>query len=568
MDNSSDADSLFKSAIDILSRDVPTPKYQGIDIKPVKREVDKASASRDASKTTIDESTKLNSEAVGREKSGYLEKAAAESEMATAEAARDAQIASKNDAFNLVLDAQRETAKAVAESSAFIIQAKPAADAKLQAVQEMQSVGFMDNPLEWAYNSIQLPAKIKDYNRDAQRINSAQDAIDAGLKTVKDIADGATKSVPNTTAAMAVAKGREAAAKAQILSAQADENLAKINVEFAGRKLAGDLAVAAQTENMTRLQQADNHARFQAQVQAIAVADTHANRLIAASKLMTQIGENQHMREVVLANYDRMTGREEGTTTLIAYNKMPPDIRAKIESIGGSSTYGQPYDALQDLRKLRVGEKLPEATKRLMSFLSDKEREHEATIQTDFGALVAGNKMNKADESKYRENFLNEQLKKDLQKELDNPDNSKLFRAPNPQEIIGSGMIKSDSQLGKMLEPLTKTTTPIAADIIATQIYAASKNATEAGAMLSQYYSAARAMTVSASNLAAINDVKITPGYVVYAKMGAFMKPVPFDISNPAEATRYMLINAAFNKKPNATDESRLNRMMGGQSGE
>lgn len=549
MDTSADADSLMKSAIDTLSRDVPTPKYQSVDIKPVQREIKKASKTRDESSKTIEEATKLNAEATASEKEGYTQRAAAEAESSVAEAARDAVSASKYDAFNNLLATQAEIAQSVADASKFVIAAKPDADKKLKTVQEMQAVGLLDNPLEWAYNQIQLPAAIKDYNRDAQRINAAQESIDSGIKQARDIADGAVKSVPNTTAAMASAKGKEAAAKAKILSANADENLAKINVEFSARKLAGDLAIVTATEGMTRIQLQDNQNKLQAQISAIQAADTHANRLLKAVELMSKYEDNKQMREVVLANYDRMTGREEGTTTLSAFEKMPPQIKAKIQAIGASSSYGQPYDALVDLRQLKTGDKLPETTKRLLSFLSDKEREHEEALGKDITVQIGAGKISKAEEAKYRENYLNQALKDDLNKELINPEDSKLFRAPLPSEIIGSGLVKVDSPLGKILSPLLETTTPISADLIEKQIFGLTSNKTTAGAMAAEYFKAAKTLSINGSNLAAINGINIPSGYIVYAKVG-FGKAIPFDLTKPAENTRYML----YSKYGNVTE--------------
>ena len=466
---------LLQTAITELSAPMgAVPTYGGVSTSAAKGELNRAIATRNEASKTIDASTALTNKANTDKKAGLDAAAQAEGDAARAEQERAQMIA---DMYKVIGEASGMNINPDSEMIRLmtaIRQERPVAERMLKDIRESQSVGLLDNPLAWLVNTIQNPAKIEEYNRTADLVNGMEGSLSDAIKNSNDAALFTTKTVPTTTAAMAKAKADQAMAKAAIDKAQADDALAKTNVDFATRKLAGDLSIAGQTLQMTQLEAQQAHQRYASQITAIQLADTHAKRQLEAARLLETLTDKRQT-EVLIRNYEKLTGIPEGSITLTAFNKLSAQQRENIVGIGVGSAGASTAEAVINFRP---GPMLSKETATTYSYLQKKLEvimQSQAVQQTDpKEKIYVANRL------------LTEAIKEDMTRaatDLQSP-----FHEITPAAVLAAGKIPAESPLFKVLEPLAKTGQPVPTSTVVAAISNEFKNPAEAGAALADYY--------------------------------------------------------------------------------
>ena len=527
------AEDLVRSAITSLKKPVSIPSTEGVDLTSAESELEIARTTRDETTKTIDiERTRLG-RATEERKEAITAEGKAASEKILADQARQQNVIDLQQQIANILNISLDPNSDIAIAAARVRELTPIAEAKLRRVQEMQSVGLLDNPLEWLTNQIQLPAAIGDYNAEAQVVNSLQSAIDSALKAQQDIAVAADKGIATISTASAKADADKILAAAAQNKAIADENLAKNSVTFAVQKLSNDITIANADKTMSQLQLQNEQTRYQSMINAINIADNHATRLLKAAELIEKIQDTKAM-DVIFENYDRIMGHPKGTMNKYIFAKFAEPQRQNIVAIGTGSVGSGPLEGAINFRMSRPGPGVSPETRKLFNFIN-----HEIDV------ISSDPKIGLID-TKLQPNVIDKRLKEALVLKINdasNPDN--IFYEMSPAKMIASGAIPADSKLAKILEPFTNQTGNIPTEVILNSIVMAYPNPGEAGAVISDYYTANMKLRNSVMNTSLIG-IQLPKNYkfkTSIEKENAFLgleSKMTFDLTKPEEATKYV----------------------------
>jgi hypothetical protein len=525
-DTTAASDALLESAVKQLQVPINTPSYGGANLSPAQKALDRLNRSRTNTENVI------NTENARVDSASQAQKSAIESYgQASADLTFATQQRQQQEADNWVqaqhilgASADQELGQRLARLPAL----KEQADQELATLKEMGSVGFLDDPLEWAYNQIQLPARTRSYNRTADLINSENTFIEEGINRSKELAEFSNKTIPTTTAAMARAQAGKELAMSKEKMALTDIALATTNVDFATKKFAEDLAVSNATNSTTQLQIQEAHNRYSAQIQAIQLAETRINRDLKAAELLTTVGSGRAL-DVMAMQYDRMMGNPEGTTTRSIIKMLPEQQRLNIAAISTGTFAVNPYQFVETLRQIRPGPNFSPETARLQSWLEDK-----------IGGISSTAEVVRITDKKIRDEAIAKTLNNFIAIEAKNPEDSKIFSALSPGVMIQRGLIPADSPLGKTLTPLVnaeKVPTPLLVSTLA----ATTTKPEDAGALVSWYYKNNVAYRNTAMNLKAAG-IPQDSTYRVTAPGSFGDSSMVLDLTKPADATKYVLM--------------------------
>lgn len=518
------ADELIRGAITSLKTPINIPDYEGVDMGPIMRTLDKATAQGETANANIGvERDRLN-EATEKKKKGIEGKGAAEADLERATQERAQQIANTHTAVAQAMGFDPNVEAAILGEH--ISTLRPIADAKLKEIQSLQEPG---DPLEWIANQFILPTKIQAYNAVAMQISSSQAALDGAIDTAKNIEDFANRGIPTITAGMAKAKADIALNEATKLSAEADENLAKTNVTFAQQKLANDLAILSQTDSMTQIQQKENHQKYAAAIQAINLADTHAKRQLEAAKLLEMLGDKDALK-FIIANYEKQMGHPAGTFSLSVFKAMPKDKQDNIVAIGTGSLGADPFTAMVNFYANKPGPGVNPETLTVMQFLHDESEK-----------IATSPKIQNMDE-KQKPAAIAMGLRNIISTELAGASKpGSIFHELEPAKMISSGAIPANSPLAKILEPFANKPGAVPTEMIMQAILKAVPNPNEAGAIIAAYYAKNIELRNSSMNMGTLG-VKLPTDYRIrdsLSPMGFFK--AQFDLTKPEEATKYLI---------------------------
>ena len=532
-----DVDALIQGAIGDLLRggsgrdaagaSTQVPTFQRANLDDLKNEVGRVKSSREVSHAQVGEE-QVNYITAGKRKTDAIEaKGQAEASEIDANAAKAEQVAKIHRDLALSLGVDVES---IAEVAHRIKLERPKAEALLSEIQEMQSVGLLDNPLEWFVNQIQLPAKVDPYNRQADRINTLQNALDASLKTAQDAAAHNTKGIPAITAAQAVAAKDKVIQQAVIDKATAEQELAKQNIGFAQQKLANDLSVANLTKEMTQLEIQQNLAAYQAAIYKITSADNDATRKLKAAELLEKLERTKGL-DVILESYDRVMGHPKGTTNRYTFERLGKDQAHNIIAIGSGSIGSGPAEAVINFMSARPGPELSQETGRLFRYLQGK-----------FADISASSDIQRLDQ-KEKIYTMNKKLTEEVQKDINRADVlGSIFYEMSPATMLGSGKIPTDSRLFKVLEPLTKETGPVPTEVVIAAIQKEFPNPVEAGIVVADYYQRNITQRNTAMNAQAAG-IKLPNEYKVKSPGVLWDSGTPnLDLTKPENATKYLLL--------------------------
>lgn len=519
------ADDLIRGAITSLKTPINVPEYEGVDMSGITRGLDKASAQAETANANIGIERDRANEANDRKKKGIEGKGAAEADLARADQEKAQLIANIHSQVAAAMGFDPNEEAAIL--GAHIADLRPQADAKLKEIQQLNQPG---DPLEWIANQFILPSKIQAYNAVAMQINSSQAAIDGAIDTAKNIEDFALRGVPTITTGQAKAKADIALNEATKLSAQADEDMAKVNVTFAQNKLANDLAIIAQTDSMTQIQQKENKQKYEAAINAITLADTHAKRQLEAAKLLEMLEDKNALR-VIIANYENFMGHAPGTFSLATFKALKKERQDDVIAIGTGSLGTTPASAMYNFyaNKPVMGRVNPEVL-RLMQWIHDK------------AEPIATNARTQAIDEKQKMAMIDMGVNASMQVEINDAARmGSLFYEFSPAKMISSGAIPANTPLAKILEPLANTSGNVPTEMVLQTILKEVKNPNEAGAAIAAYYQKNMELRNSTMNTQSMG-VKLPATYTVRDSISpiGFFK-AQFDLTKPADATKWIL---------------------------
>lgn len=562
------ANSLLGKAAELFSQPFNIPTASGVSNAPAKAQLSRAKETRDQTSNVIDAETMRNERATTAQKEALEKGGSAVAALAIANQDKAQKDADSYELVNKIFGIGQDNASEIAAAAthikdldATIEQQKPIVDAKREVVRNMQSVGPGDDFLTWFGNQFQLSSKIADYNIEAQKLNTMdaqrdelQHHMQEGVKTASMISEQRNKGLPTITMAQAKATADGAVAKAAELSAHADIALAKTNVDFATKKLAEDLAIVTATIHTTQIDLENSKLKYESQITAIKLADTHAQRMLQAGKLLEELGEKKGLK-TVLDNYDNIVGKPAGTTNVFMFNKLPSHERENIVATAMGNGGNGPLEAAINIGP-KLGPLASDPTKKLFAWIGEKAASIAATSQDVKMITDPKLKMQQID------NHLKQAI--DQEKEQAYKPGTLFHELPPSTMMMGDKpIIANDSDLGKALAPLaTQTGGAPSTEAIARTIGNTFTNPADAGRALSQYY---------AANVDAINKVsnlsiaKIAPvkSYFVPPPTTSFFTPKKYDLTNQAQATQYFQALKVYDLTK-AEQQSRRSAEMGG----
>lgn len=518
------ADQLISGAVAELKRPSEIPNYKSVDTSAFKKEVQRVDTSREVAQMTVgaerdryNDAAQAEKEAIGRSGAADADKIRADADRAKLEAS----------IYTGIINSLGVNPEDIAAVGARLREARPAAEAKLRDIQQAQRVSPLDNPLEWFSNQVTLPSQIKDYNRETDFVTSLEHTLEESITTANNAALLNSKSIPTITAAQAQASASKALSEAAKAQAQADERLAAQNINFAQQKLANDLALANMTKDSTQLDIQQANTEFQAQIHRITVADNHTNRLLRAAELLEKI-QDKKQTELLLKNYDKVIGNPAGTTSIFLFNKLPATERENIAAIAVGSGGADPFNSLVNVARARPGP-LFTSTK-LFNWLQGEAETVSKTPEIN------------AIDKQLQPAAISKRLKARVDEEKAQaykPGN--IFYEASPAEMIASGAVDKDSELAKVLAPFAQTGQSVPTGVVVAAITDKWKNPSEAGAVLSDYYKRNVILRNSTVNYRLAG---ITPdsNYIVPMNLGILGGRISFDLTNPADATKMILM--------------------------
>lgn len=511
---------------ELLKPPAPYPGAPGVSTVPMARQLEIATKSRDEQNRLINEQTKKAEEATQREKDALTKQAEGEAELARAIQAKDQRIADGFAFYQRLFGVHPDQAALIAQLGSKVKEELPQVMDQLGKIQEMQSVGPLDNPLEWLYNTIQLPSQIQAYNRGADRIEAMQNTINRSIETASNAGELNKKTVPATTAAEADAKAKIALAQSQRLASAADIALSRISVEFNSKKMANDLAIFSATASMTQVQLENSKLAYQAAIDKIRLADSHSQRLLAAANLIEKMGQSEAV-EAMLRRYELTMGYAAGSITKAMFNTFSNDHQQNIVAIAGGNGGTNAYEYLKNMEKGRPGPLFSENQKTLAREL----REMADKIQ------VPPNITQQVDKDRY----IAKELQKRVRQDQELPYSSRLFREITPAEMLRAKQVDPNSDLGKVLATLAQTSAKPSTEMIVQSIMTQFKNPSEAGRVVAEYYKKNISYMNDALNLRFAGIDPLQSYKVLSPVSPLFGKREQFDLTRPDRATQYIL---------------------------
>lgn len=543
------ADELVRGAITSLRLPVKIPKSSGVNTDKSQEATDILSDTNEETNDIIGIETERYGKAAEDQKEAIGKSGKADAAKIQADADRAKQEAGIYEHFARMFGISMDPDAEVAQTATKVRELEPVAQAKLRRVQEMQSVGFLDNPADWLINQIQLPSAIGDYNQEATIVNSLQESINSKIKTGQDAASFAAKGLPTITASQAKASMDKVVAEADKLKAAVDENLAKTNVTFAMQRLSNDIATANATESMSKLDLENEKIKYTSLINEINFADKHSERLLKAAALLEKL-ESTRGLDKILEQYDLTMGHPKNTTTRYTFEKFSEAQRQNMVAIGAGSIGADPFEGMVNWYKSKPGPGASQDTARFFDYLQEKA----ATI-------AATSKVQQLDE-KQKGPYIAKLMKIEVNNDLTNASKmGNLFYEMTPKQMLDSKSIPPDSHLAKVLKPFTEQSGPVPTEMVLEAINQEYKNPNEAGAVISDYYKRNillrnSVMNTSLAGITLPKEYKINRSMVGEGMIGSTGPRMKFDLTRPEEATKFVLLNRASKSASAAMDSA------------
>lgn len=519
------ADALLQGAVTQFSKPLVIPTSEPVDLTRAMETLNRAETAGGEHAQTVTEMDKLFAKATAQEKEALGKEGEAKASLAISTGERSQQEARTYTYYQRLFGMDMAPDSEIANAAHEQTKLRPTLNAKLDRINQLKSVSFFDNPIDYFLNSFELPAAVEDYNTTATKVNILQDTIDAGLHSARNAGDLANKGIPTITASMAAANANIALAEAAKKKADADEKLATVSVDFASKKLAAELSLNSATIKTTELEMQNERLKYETLINAVRLADSHGARLEGAAKLLYEVADRAHLQQVILDGYDRNVGNPKGTTNVLTFNRLPAAERENIVAIGAGSAGTNPYEFLKNFK--HVGPLLSAETGRLLNFV----QEEDAKVKRDPTV-----------EPKVQEQRIAKYLKDRIEAEASRPSQSKIFSEMTPAKMIASGAVSQGSKLAEVLAPLANTEGSVTTNTVIETISKAYPNPTEAGAVIAQYYRANvdlrnKSLNMSLMGMKAPNSYNVP----LKRKIFAYSYGEVYDLTKDSEATKYLI---------------------------
>lgn len=544
-DSTNIIENLLSDAGKNLQQEFTIPTFKGVSTKKAEAEVQKTRGSRDELSSSVTEGKSVFKSATADAKAAIGAEGQARADRANADQLQSQEIADAHRMTNQLFGLGVNASDAIAVLANENTKIKPAMDKDLAEIEQMQSVGPLDDPIAWLFNGLQLPTRIQKYNTVAAKYNNNEAMIQNGIQNSAAMGTQLTKGIPTITAAQGKATADLAVAEANKLKAIADQNFAIHTVDLSNKKLAGDLAIAGDTLKLTQLDIEQAKIRYTSQIEAIKLAESHTDRLLKAASVYEKL-DDIAKQKVVLGNAEDKLGYTRGTLTPSTLKLMKAEDRDSILAIGLSDTFGRnPYDVLKTVSKVKLGPGISEDTMKVINYIQGKA----GIIKRQMDEIKDNSVPPEQKEAMFSAK-LNNLIKADME-EAEKPGN--FFHELSPAKFFMANKNLVDSPIGKILAPLaSKDQEIMTKDIVATVVEGMGGNVSTAGGAISDYYKKNVELRNAAVPYRGAGGIEISNSYFVT------LRGHRYDMTKSGDATKFAIVQ---------TNEKALADMMRGSNG-
>jgi hypothetical protein len=431
----------------------------------------------------IDEQQKLFESASQAEKQAMQAHATAEIEKSTADQQKAQQIADIAYQVNHMVGSEGNADRVAEKMGTFrslndraeVLKESVMKDAA--ALRDESDVSFFDDPGRWLAGMFVIPqltdkleAGTKQVDLLNNEISGVQNDINETLSANNAAIEARSKGIPSITSQQAAATNAVIAAKAAEESAKADKELAKQNSTFSGVKFATAVAENSAEHGAAVLAQEKAMQEWRVGMQRIAKAETDALAKLRIVDLMDKMKDRAEIRETLKLASIRM-GYPEDFINYTRYARMPPAVQQFVfgQAVGYTGTTpGDSYYNWRDVsaKGLNPG---PNMSPQTVKMLSDIHRFAESLPEDQKFALETKG-MSKEQQRDIEKTYINQKYKNMALQPTSNPAENPFYEV-TPALAAAKYQQLAQTQVGKILEPLIKSTTaPRTEDVVATLI--------------------------------------------------------------------------------------------------
>ena len=418
-------------------------------------------------------------------------------------------------------------------------------------IQDLQSVNFFDNPLQWIGNQLTLPSKINEYNVVANRVNSLESEINNDIALATAATNLNEQTVPTITHRMAEAAASVAVDNAKIQKEKLAEQRALSDANFANQRFANIAGMNSAAAQKAAKEIELSRMKYQEQVDALqrsASKSEHALRVAAIARSLLDDIQTQGL----LDRYDQATGRIKGSTSMAAFKLMSQTQRESIISIAVGNGGVTPGDAFFAFKDAGIGPGLPMNQQNYLAyanrFMEDK-MANDPTIKT----------MTRMEDKKAHASKLFNEHMVALEKNPTSGGPENPFRELSPKLMFAMNPALEDSVIGDIMKAYKDTDQAPDTNTIIETVRKQIPDDKLAAMAIAQWYSQNVMFRDTLTNYGAMG-VKTSGTYrYSYTPSGPFSSPITVDLTKPALVERLLL--------QKRTDERIINDRVKGMEG-
>lgn len=437
--------------------------------------------------------------------------------------------------------------------------------ANAQKLREAQTATLVSDPFTAMLSFITVPVLQRQHNALATEGAALQNVVDNSVREATAQTQLAVQAIPSMTTAMAAAQKEVTAQLANATVAEANIALARDETQYIFNKNKMVMDKLAVVTNQGELKRNENYKKFSSQVDAArAAANNYESKMryALAALDLKETAQDEAWTLNVIKDGARVMGIPENTIggmTIDSIKRLPKDWKDNMFKYGVTGAAGAtPLEAMNNIQA-NPGAALPPKAVKTYQLLADVYKKTQADIQRNPAYMQASDK----DKPKVLQQEFNAQLRK----QFDNATDSEMLRAPvvnqvlNTQAIPGIGadnkpisipLNKIDPATRNALSPLAKASqVPNDAQVaqtIVTGLMARGAKPQAVAQELVNYFSNAAAIRntgVDFSRFSMGSDPELLVAsrrYRVKGPAGGILGGnVSYDLTNPAEAQRYIL---------------------------
>lgn len=417
-------------------------------------------------------------------------------------------------------------------------------------ITEMQSVGFLDNPIEYLVNQFTLPSAVSKYNATVNEVNVKQQQLDNAISTANNLKTLTADTIPSITRAQADASAKLELKQAAERVADTNIMMAQQNSQFAASYFQATIANAQVQKGMSDAKGEAAWRTFQSQVEGIKYAESAERRMAETAKAVDYLKEHKILEEAAKAAATAW-GWDPTKFSVSQFERLPKDLQLRFMAGGASGIYDlKPYEAFKSYELLH-GPNMPENRKAAYERLGSIITAVEKNADRPGNAEAAAAKQKGAEAyQRYLSIKVNEALQ--LQKDSSSTDPNSLFHSLAPQVLLSRNQAFANSPAGKILEPYKAASViPTDQQVVDTLVVSMAKeNASPQaiGSAIADYFKLNVGVRNGATDLKAF-AIKAPTDYTIPLNVPGRSitggRSMQFNITDAAEATRYVIAKQA-----------------------